>query len=140
MGNIEFYDDRWPLLLMIIDGNQTDDDVEYYHEKLAGFHARREPFLMQTYVERYSPKISHIQAMARWTKANKEMVKKNCKGSAIVIPSETFRILLSSFFLISNIPFPYIVTTDPEEAEAWIEKRAMEVGLEIPSGRKAENG
>jgi len=120
MRAMEIDESGWPLVVHTFDGEQTDDDVMYYLKRLDELHARRRPFATLTLMRRFSPRISHVNQIGAWMNANREVNMEFCKAGAIVVASATARFMLSSFYLISSIGYPHIVSDDRAQAEAWL--------------------
>ncbi len=52
-------------------------------------------------------------------------------AAALVMPSEAFRLLLSTFFLVTPMPCPLHTSTDPDEAVEWLGAQARERGIAV---------
>jgi hypothetical protein len=124
-------DHHWPLVVQTFDGLQTDEDVERFLANRAKIYARAAPFVTMTYIGAYSLNTRHISRLAEATKASTE-AKVLCRGAAIVVPSPSFRFVISAFYLIAKIPYPHIVCDDTSSAETWLCARLTDALLPIP--------
>jgi hypothetical protein len=118
----------------ILDGKQTDADVDEYLREVAAVYARNQPFITIAYIRDYAMILSHVGRIAE---SAKRLPQERCKGSALVIPFPTFRFILSSFYLLYVPPHPVVVFEKAEPAELWARQRLKDVGLPIPEALRA---
>jgi hypothetical protein len=130
---VEVDDANWPIVLTTFDGQQGDDDVEYYIRRMDEIRARREPFVALTILRSYSNNLSHLKRMGAWAKASSKGPVEWCKGSAIVLPSTAARFLISSFLLFVVPPFPLVSFDELPAAVDWVRRRLVAVGLPVPT-------
>ncbi len=119
----------FPLVLQFLDGKQTDEDVDLFVQALADVFARGESFVTLIQIRDYAMVWSHL---ARIAGQMKRMQLRNCKGAALVIPSPTFRFVLSSYYLLHVPTHPVAVFDEARPAESWALQRMKEEGLPIP--------
>ena len=122
-------DRRFPLVYAIMDGKQTDEDLEYYLGQLDALNRRGEPFALVTKISDYAPVLDHARRFGQWSKDNEETTAKYCVGASAVIPSDLIRFMFSAFYLVAKVRFPFVVCKTVEEAEAFCEARLAEHGL-----------
>jgi hypothetical protein len=122
----------WPVVLATFDGEQTDEDVEYYIGRMEEVHARREPFVALTLARSYAHSFSHVRRLAAWARSTMSVQKEFCRGAAVVVPSSSGRFLISSFLLVFVPPFPMVVLEDLRTAVAWIKRRLVEANMIVP--------
>jgi hypothetical protein len=139
-SKVQVDDANWPLVLTTFDGQQSDDDVEYYMRRMDGIHARGEPFVALTILRSYSNNLSHLKRLGGWAKARSNRPAESCKGSAIVLPSTAARFLISSFLLLFVPPFPMVSFDDLPAAVAWLKRQLVAVGLPIPATLESLGG
>jgi hypothetical protein len=137
MACIEVDETDWPLVLQTFDGHQTDDDVARFERRMAEVLARGEDFVTLCYVREYAMNLEHIQRLAEFTKSRRGAFETFCKGGAIVIPSPSFRFILSSFYLMIQPPHPTLVCEEAARAEPWLLHRLKEAKLPIPHSLQA---
>jgi hypothetical protein len=123
---------HWPVVLATFDGEQTDDDIEYYIQRMDEIHARRQPFVALTVARSYANNFSHVRRLGAWAKSTAKIQKEFCKGGAIIVPSSAGRFLISSFLLIFVPPFPMVVLEDLRGGVAWVKRRLVEANLIVP--------
>jgi hypothetical protein len=128
---MELDDSHWPLVVQTFDGQQTDEDVEYFLKRREEICARARPFVVLTYIGDYALNLGHVARLGEALKGDVR-ARELCKGSAILAPSPSFRFVLSSFYLITKIPFPHIVCEDEATAETWLRQRLFEERLPLP--------
>ncbi len=124
----------FPFVAHILDGKQTDEDLETYLQDVSRLYARREAFVSIAYVRDYAGEWSHIRRIADRMKS---LPLHFCKGSALVIPSTTFRFVLSSYYLLHVPPHPTVVFEQAQPAEEWVAARLRQEGLLVPAGLRA---
>jgi hypothetical protein len=122
----------WPIVVATFDGEQTDEDLEYYIGRMNEVHARREPFVALTLARSYAHNFSHVRRLAAWARATVAVQKALCRGAAIVVPSSSGRFLISSFLLVFVPPFPMAVLDDQGSAVGWIKRRLVEANMLVP--------
>jgi hypothetical protein len=123
---------EWPLLVQTFDGHQSDGDLAYFEGRMLDVFARNEEFVTLCLVRKYDTNFVHIRRLGEFTKEHRGAFQLNCKGSAIVIPSPSFRFILSSFYLMVPMPHPTLVCEDVARAEPWLVHRLKEAKLPIP--------
>jgi hypothetical protein len=132
MPCIEVDDSDWPLVVQIFDGDQTDADVDHFVRRMVEVLGRGQPFVTLCYIRKYAMNLRHIDRLAGFTKQIRGALEAFCKGNAIIIPSPSFRFILSSFYLMVPMPHPAIVCEDVARAEPWLLHRIKEAGMPIP--------
>jgi hypothetical protein len=137
MSCIEVDETDWPLVLQTFDGQQTDDDVAHFEHRMAEVLARGEDFVTLCYIREYSMNLGHIRRLGDFTKSRRGAFEAFCKGGAIVIPSPSFRFILSSFYLMVPLPHPTLICEDAARAEPWLLHRLKEAKMIIPHSLQA---
>ena len=132
MGAIRLDTTRWPLAVFVCDGKQTDEDVSAFLGDLEGLLRRSQPYLVMMEVQRYDANFAHVRRIGLWTKQWFETSRKYLAATALVVESEAFRMLLSTFFLVARMPVPFVCMTNREQAIAWLDEQARKAGLELP--------
>jgi hypothetical protein len=122
----------WPLVVATFDGQQTDEDLEYYIARMDEVHARRQPFVALTVARSYANNFGHVRRLGAWAKTTVSIQKEFCRGAAIVVPSSSGRFLISSFLLIFVPPFPMVVLEDMRTALSWVKQRLAEANMLVP--------
>jgi hypothetical protein len=120
---------RFPLVYATMDGKQTREDLEFYLAELEALNCRGESFALVTNIVDYSAELGHARRFGEWSKANEETTAKLCVGATAVIPSDLIRLMFSAFYLVAQVPFPFIVSKSLEEAERWAIERLHDNGL-----------
>jgi hypothetical protein len=128
-------DAHWPVVTMVFDGKQSDEDIEHFIRKMDEVHGRCEPFVVLALLRARAAdlaNIAHVKRVGAWAKAGGERSNAFCKGSAIVAPSSSARFLISSFFLVFVPSYPMVAFEDTPAAVAWLRQRLAETGLPVP--------
>jgi hypothetical protein len=131
----EVDDAHWPVVVMVFDGKQTDEDIEHFIRRMDAVHSRCEPFVVLALLRARAAdlaNISHVKRVGAWAKSGGERSNMYCKGSAIVAPSSSARFLISSFFLVFVPAYPMVAFEDTPVALAWLRRRLTETGLPVP--------
>jgi hypothetical protein len=124
----------FPLVVTILDGKQTDADVDAYLREIVALYGRGESFVTLAHIRDYAMTLSHVGKIAE---TMKRLPIHFCKGSAIAIPFPTFRFILSSYYLLHVPPHPVVVFEQSSEAEQWARQRLKDVGLPVPQAVRA---
>jgi hypothetical protein len=124
----------FPLVVHMLDGKQTDEDLDFYLQDVSKVYARRQPFVTIAYVRDYAGEWSHIKRIADRMKT---LPLHYCKGSALVISSPTFRFILSSYYLLQVPPHPTVVFELAQPAEEWVAGILKQEGLPVPARLRA---
>lgn len=133
MPVIDVDETEWPLLIQTFDGYQSDTDVAYFERRMLEVFARSEAFVSIVHVRKYEANAAHIRRLATFTKDHRGPLEAHCRGSAIVIPSPSFRFILSSFYLMVPMPHPTLICEDTARAVPWLVHRLKEARLQIPA-------
>ena len=131
----EVDDTHWPVVVMVFDGKQADEDIEHFIRRMDEVHARCEPFVVLTLLRARAAdlaNIAHVKRVGAWAKGGGARSNLYCKGSAIVAPSSAARFLISSFFLVFVPAYPMVAFEDTSPAVAWLRRRLTETGLPAP--------
>ena len=130
MSAISIDASAFPLVRIAIDGKQSDDEIETL---LAEFEALlgRTPYYALVEIRDYQTNFDHVKRIASWTSTHLDLVRGSVAAAVLVIPSDLFRLMLSTFMLITPLPCPLQATTDVEEAIDWLEGHAREAGIEL---------
>jgi hypothetical protein len=121
----------FPLVVQTFDGEQSEDDVDAYLGELDRIYGRGQPFVGITYIRQYASNLAQIQRFGNWMKKNRPVLHLN-KGTALVLPSPSFRFILSSFYLIVTPPFPLVLFSTDEQAHEWLKKKLRQEGMPVP--------
>jgi hypothetical protein len=121
---------RWPIIDITFDGLQTGPDIELFIDAMERLGDATERFAILTEIRSYRPERGHVRRLASWMMGIEDFGD-ICVAIAMVIPSDSFRFLLSSFFLMASIPRPYVITKDRAEAEAFLEDHLQRAGISI---------
>jgi hypothetical protein len=124
---VRFDERRWPVVVAVFEGEHTEETIEQFTRTLDGYYARREPFVTVYHVKDYRPSdVRFVRPAAKWYAARRDAIQGLEAGMAIVIPSDTFRFVLSSIFVAARLPDHYDVATSVEAGIAWAERRIRE--------------
>lgn len=119
----------FPLVRQILDGKQTDEDLDAFAHDLGQVFARREPFVALIHIRDYAINWSHLGRLAS---KMKHMPSRYCRGAALAVASPTFRFVLSSYYLLHMPQHPVVVFDEVPPAEAWALQKLKDEGLPIP--------
>jgi hypothetical protein len=126
MGAFQVDDSQWPLVRIVLDQKQTDADVDQFLADLGALLERGEAYVVLAEIRGHTTDFGHIKKLARWTLDNAGRTKEWVAGVALVIPSDTFRFMLSAFIAVAPMPCPFLSTTSPDEALTWLAEHARE--------------
>jgi len=133
MSVISINTDEWPLVVQVFNGQQTDADVEQYMKDFEAVLSREEAFVAITEMREFASNLSHVRRFAEWSKAEGHRSTKYCLGNAFLTESTAFSFVLSSFFLLSAMPFPHKMAKNREQAIAWLRELTKDCELKLPN-------
>jgi hypothetical protein len=137
MSAIRLSREKWPIVIWVFDGEQTDADLDFYFKMLDEIHARRQRFATISWMKKFNSNRKHLARIGAWAKENNELTSTYNTAAAMISTSPLFRFVLSSFFLIQPMRTPYQVCASYQEATDWISERLRAGGLPVPSGLAA---
>jgi hypothetical protein len=123
---------RWPVIDITFDGLQTGPDIELFIEAMERLNDAPSRFGILAEIRRYRPERKHVMRLASWIMGIEDFGD-ICVAIALVIPSDSFRFLLSTFFRIATIPRPFVITKDRAEAEEWLVQHMKQAGMDVPT-------
>ncbi len=132
MSAFVFSLDQWPLVHQIIDGKQTDEDIDEFIRVWGEIMDRGDACATLTEVRQYSANPGHVKRLAEWAIQERERIGEQCIGNAFLVKTGTFRFVLSSFFLVTPMPYPFTVVQERDEAILWLRAEALKTGLKLP--------
>jgi hypothetical protein len=105
----------------------TRAEADAYLNELTELNERNEPFSVVFDSSESSYLTSELCVrQGDLIKHQYSLIKKNCIGSAYVIPSFMIRFMLSAIFSIQNHPSNYTVVSSLNEAYKWAEEQTFE--------------
>jgi hypothetical protein len=126
---VQFDETRWPVLVAVFEGEHDERTIEQFERAMDGYYARRTPFVTVYHIVDYkSADARFVKPAAQWYASRREAVQGLEAGMALVIPSDTFRFILSSILVVARLPKHYEVVTSVEAGVAWAQKRIAEFG------------
>ena len=124
---VRFDETRWPVLVAVFEGDHDEETIEQFKSTLDGYYARRTPFVTVYHIVDYkSSDARFVKPAAQWYASRREAVQGLEAGMALVIPSDTFRFILSSILVVARLPKHYEVVTSVASGVDWAERRMAE--------------
>jgi hypothetical protein len=121
---VRFDESRWPVVVAVFEGEHDEGTIEQFTRTLDGYYARKTPFVTVYHIVDYrSGDARFVKPAAQWYGSRRDSIQGLEAGMAIVIPSDTFRFILSSIMVVARLPKHYEVVTSVEAGLAWAEKR-----------------
>lgn len=114
--------ERWPVLVVRMVGQPTDDEFAAYldaYEGLMGEHDRY-GIVYVTMPNAPMTKSRHARMQAKWIAAHEDEIRRRCVGVGFVLPSPIMRGVLRAILAMQSMPVPYRVFDDEEMAIAWV--------------------
>jgi hypothetical protein len=109
--------DCLPVVVCVVKGAASEDDMGAAMATLDAFHERREKYvILWDYSKAHRPKGRGIILFAQWLDRNKAIISEDCLGQSMFISQGGFRFVLSSIFLIVPPPAPYHIVGTAKEA------------------------
>jgi len=114
----------WPVAEYKFDGQQTKEDIEYLVDCWDAIAHRETTFVFITKINTFKPEIAHVKPLARWAIDHMDLLKKYCRGNAIVSDrAMAAQLLLNSFLILAPLPYPTTIFGLEEDAKAWADSR-----------------
>jgi hypothetical protein len=124
---VEFEPRSWPLLLVRLAGQDTDESIEALLVGLSHHLSRGRCAVLIDTTEVVYPPLQDSQRWTRqqgnWLRNHRELVARNCCGVGFVMISPTVRFILTGILLIAPLPCEHIVVPTALEARAFCEAR-----------------
>jgi len=117
---IVFDETTWPMVRITMRGSATTEEFEAYLERRTRLLDRGVPHatVLDARQAVVPPKALR-ELQARWIRENESRIRAHSRGIAYVFESSAFRFVLSSIFVLSPPPSPYLVTASLDEAVQW---------------------
>ena len=132
--------ESFPLIVLTLRGPQGAAEAKDYCDAIDSILGREQPYAVLHRIEAFGSSLSAAGIIAKWSLGRTAQLLAQCVGGAIVVQSEAFRFLLSSFQLVTKLPAPVeLVKTEPE-ALAWIAERFAERGVRFNPAAFAASG
>ncbi len=132
MRAIELDDSKWPLVQIVFQGDQTDEDIERLSGLLEGVHERDERFLVLVRLQKGAMNFNHAKQLGKIAIRMNPHAKEFCAGVALVIHVETLRFIVSTFLLAAPTPFPFKSFVNESSAIKFLTECARDADLELP--------
>jgi hypothetical protein len=132
-----FDDSLWPLLILRVVGEASNQQFEEYLKVSGSYFHRGEPHVVVSdllHVGMISAELRRRQA--EWTARHDGIIRRTMLGNAFVISNAPFfRLGLNILFHLNPPAWPYVVVSSVEPALAWAAVRLEEAGLREPAER-----
>lgn len=118
--------DRWPVLVVRMVGQPTDDEFAAYlddYETIMSEHDRY-GIVYVTMPDAPMTTSRHARMQAKWIAAHEEEIRQRCARVGFVLPSPLMRGVLRAILAMQSMPVPYRVFDDEELAIAWVNELA----------------
>jgi hypothetical protein len=123
--------EHWPIVLVNWDAPRGDD-LERYFEDSRALLARRELYVMITFVKRFDNDRRHREAIAQFMKETAAEASRYCVCTAMVCTSPAFRFAFSTLLLITGFSTPYRVCASLNDALTFCRDKAGARNLVLP--------
>jgi len=125
------YDDSlWPLLLIHLEGELSDQEFEKFFAHGHATLGRRERYVSIFDLSRMAlPSAEQRQKQATWMKEHQPFLREYVLGTAFVVTSPFLRLTLNLLFHVAPTPAPYIVVSTVDAGVAWAATRLQQSGF-----------
>jgi hypothetical protein len=131
-----FDDSLWPLLILRIVGEPSNQQFEEYLDVSASYLRRGEPHVVVADVLRAGMESAEQRRRrAEWAVRHEALMRELVLGNAFVINAPFLRLGLNLLLHVKPPPWPYLIVPRLELAVAWAAGRMEEVGLYEPAER-----
>ncbi len=115
-----FDETAWPLVRITMRGSATTEEFAAYLERRTRLLDRGVPHATVLDARQaVVPPRAQREQQARWIAEHTLRLRALSRGIAYVFESSSFRFVLSSIFVLSPPPSPYLVTASLDEATQW---------------------
>lgn len=117
---ITFDESAWPIVTITMVGASSTEEFEAYLARRARLLERGARHCTILDASRAAvPAMAQRIRQASWIRSHEQLLRRHSAGIAYVFESSAFRFVLSSIFVLSPPPSPYIVTASVDEALSW---------------------
>lgn len=117
---IVFDETTWPMVRITMRGPATTEEFEAYLERRTRLLDRSVAHVTVLDARQaVVPTKALRELQARWIREHEHRIRAFSRGIAYVFESSSFRFVLSSIFVLSPPPSPYLVTASIDEAVQW---------------------
>ena len=121
---VTFDRSRWPIVVATFEGDHDRETVEGFMDVMDELYARGERFVTVYDIQEYKGSDARfVKRVGQWYADRKREIEGLEAGMAMVIPSDTFRFMLSTAMLVARFPENYAVVNSVAEGIAWAEER-----------------
>lgn len=71
------------------------------------------------------PAYAHIRMQADWLEQHKDLMQKQCVGTAYVLPNKMVRTALQMIFALQKQPVPYALFAAEHDATKWLNEKGI---------------
>ena len=131
-----FDDSLWPLLMVRVVGEPSNQRFEEYLDASASFLHRGEPYVIVSDLLQVGMVSAELRRrQAEWTTQHDGLMRETLLGNAFVLDSPFFRLGLNIVLHLKSPSWPYVIVPRMEPAFAWAAGRLEEAGLHEPAER-----
>jgi hypothetical protein len=131
-----FDDSLWPLLMVRVVGDPSNQQFEEYLVACAAYVHRGEPYVIVSDLLQVGMVSAELRRrQAEWTTRHDGLMREVLLGNAFVINSPFSRLGLNIVLHLKPPSWPYVVVPRMEPAFAWAAGRLEEAGLREPAER-----
>ncbi len=113
----------YPLLRVRAYGSSSNDEVAERIAFLAEHLEGEGIVLLLDNRDIETPAPSARRLWVEWLLAHRDAIARGCDGAAFVVSDARVRGVYTAVFWFWTPPFPYLITADIDEAEAWVRNR-----------------
>ncbi|WP_375773141.1 hypothetical protein NR798_20370 [Archangium gephyra] len=131
-----FDDSLWPLLILRLVGEPSNQQFDEYLDTSASYLRRGEPHVVIADLLRVGiASAEQRRRRAEWLARHDELLRESLLGHAFVINGPILRLGLNILFHLKPPAWPYVVVPRVDPAIAWAAGRLEDSGLREPAER-----
>jgi hypothetical protein len=135
-NGITFDDSLWPLLVVKFSGAVSNAQIEEYLAKRGSYLARRQKHVLIYDTASFRVLTNEQrQRQINWLKERAALLKETSLGSALVITSPVFRLVLSIVLQFSQAGTVYHTARSLPDAASWAAARLVDAGMPMEAQR-----
>jgi hypothetical protein len=126
MARIRIDESTWPILVVTLPEQASDDEVGAYLTELGGFRARRTDFaLIVDASDSRGFSAKQRQMQAEYIEAGIDISRRHLKAFAFVARSAPQRGVLTAIFWLGRPAWPHRVFASVSDARVWCEEKLV---------------
>lgn len=120
-----------PIVTVVFTGEQANDDnFPFYMQEVKAVYDQKQTIaIIFDATKAVIPAAKYQKMQGDWLKANEQLMKDYCSGTAYIIPNIIIRSVLKAIFTFQKQPVDYLVCKNNNEANIWVKEKLDNVSI-----------